>query len=308
MKKELSPLGEMYEGIAQEIAVYCQAARQQQSVRPLPEQEYLEKVKQMAVHHIKHMLFKIKTGCTQEKKKRQSEHLMLYSTGCKMYDIFKWLRPRHTYLQFLRGLKKNKREIFTADYEEIEVKRKVSKYFREFTPYVPPHKIVNKHRYTELESRSYCIPCRRVIANKMAARHNSSKAHEKDKPVYLRITEAQAHQIDQEFISHIKRNKLHLNNLIQRQLKVKPKNITLSVYPHQKITWKEKTGRVDIKYECRVCDRTYTNETLFMSHFAQREHKGKLRSLGIKNSSDYIGLTTKEDVQKRKNLYFDRAE
>lgn len=305
MKKEVC-LSELYIEISQEIAKYCQINKEQRGLMMLQEQEYFERKKQLIIAHIKEILFKIKSKLTQDSTESSPYKLPKTYTTQKdgLKDIFKWLNPSYSYLIFLQNIKKNNPRIFTSQYEEIEVKRKVIKYFKEYTHWRKTDcTALSIRRYTDIENKSYCIQCRRVIVNKMTARHNSSKIHARTTAVYLRVVEAQAMQISSQFTRIVRRNKMHLRHLIQRQLKVKPKKITLDPYP-EKEPEKDKEPQKNIQYKCTICNKTYLKESLFMRHFEQRDHIIKLKLLGIKNIKDYIGLTTEEAVRTRRELYF----
>ncbi|KAI5186286.1 hypothetical protein NEIRO03_2243 [Nematocida sp. AWRm78] len=250
-----------------------------------------------------------------------------------MKGIFNWLNPNFTYRQFLYYIITGNTTHYKSIYEEVEVKRRIIQYFKKAkyitqcrisnrlnnstntTESTPEHIIQHTKRhmhikpintlekYTELsiqciiEDKSYCIPCRRIITDKMRIRHNNSKIHENQKSVYLKMSLQQIKILDKIFYKIFYNNKQYLKYLLKKEIKtVKIEKISITPYK----TTKKKTS---LNYTCNICNNTFYQENTFIRHFTQKEHKFSLEKFKLKNKKEFTGITEKENIKKRISLY-----
>lgn len=303
MKNETLSVIELYEEIIEHIIVYLNTQKEQRIIRPPFEQEYLQQKKEKTIQNIKSLLAAVRNSLvnpiSEQIPYKKSVPIKIKSQhAAEMKEIFMWLNPEYSYQEFLRQIKKNYKTQYRSEYEEIEVQRRVIKYLKNISPPVKKYNVTPFKTYHSLRNKSYCITCRRVITNKMVPRHNQSKLHKVKKPVYLRLTEKQAEQINKEYINCIRNSKMHLRHLLQNNTRKHVKNITITPYPV------ESKEPVEIKYTCALCNKIYRTQAHFIRHFSLKEHKKVLQSLGIKNTQDYEGLTTEKAIKERRALYY----
>ncbi|KAI5132945.1 hypothetical protein NEAUS06_0440 [Nematocida ausubeli] len=244
-------------------------------------------------------------------------------------DIFTWLNPLYGYKEFLKNIKEKKSACYKSPYEEAEVKRRIIKYLKTLpervlrknisSEYFTAHKICTKNSVPKEKSsktllhlkeskeiqpgilnKSYCILCRRTIADKMRTRHSLSNAHKETKAIYLKLALHEVSRIDYLYRKYVFRHKDHIRNLLHKEIKhTKIKTIRLDKYL-------PRTKPERLKYNCEICKKVFTQEKEYSLHFMKKDHKAALHKLGVKEAKEFKGLATQESVIKRQEMYFAR--
>ncbi|KAH9386506.1 uncharacterized protein NEMAJ01_1402 [Nematocida major] len=324
-KEEVSSLVAFYVKLGKHFAQYCKIQKQQRALCAPQVLEHLEIQKDAVLQEVSALLKSakppIRTESAQSAPARRKPSFPRTHTPRKglcaqrfsparethsapprtLRDIFAWLNPSYSYAQFLHIIQSNAREKekFRSEYEEVETKRRVAEYLKKVAR---PRKCAPaSFAYTTLREKSYCIPCRRPISNKMLERHALSKAHEVERPLYLRVTEAQANRIASEYSRCVRGSRMHLRHIAQKTAEAAQKIVSLAPYTETEST---PHGPRKSLHACSLCRKTYSSEGHFARHFALQEHKNALKALGIKNPGDYTGLTTPDAVRIRRTLYF----
>ncbi|OAG29693.1 hypothetical protein NEDG_00826 [Nematocida displodere] len=195
--------------------------------------------------------------------------------------------------------------VYRSVYEEVLVKKAVIVYLKKRTfKALPP----SLHRCISVVATSFCLACKRPISHKMTLRHKASKAHRKEEPKYLRLTQALSNSILSRCSQYLRVFKTELKAAATDAMphavtKISLAPIRMKSSPASSSWWTKK-HLLDIKYSCSLCDREFFGQRYFLHHFSQKPHREALKALHIHNYKDFEGITTKEGVLERSSLYF----
>ncbi|KAI5184735.1 hypothetical protein NEHOM01_0337 [Nematocida homosporus] len=205
----------------------------------------------------------------------------------------------------------SKDSIFRSVYEELTVKKEILISLSQIKPAKTKHPLITPIRPPKprqlppLSQTSYCLTCRRPIANKMSKRHALSKHHQTTPPIYSRHTQGSAYTVLAKFSRVIPYYTSHLITIQQSQLVLPLSRVSIHPYSATTATTTTtapKPTKSPPTYTCNICHSTQTTQAAHQKHFQQKAHRTALKAIGTSNPDKHNTFPTPAAILRHHQL------